>query len=122
MYLGKGRGLPNPKPERLRPDPLYLEDVRKLPCLRCGIQHGIEAHHCRDKPLAIHDDIYKRIPGAARKSHDHDAIPLCVNCHWLFHNRRSTFHEDCGKDYMHILATREAVERMREDEILGRCL
>ena len=106
-YLGP-RIIGNFKPEKLKDDPAYLARVRQLPCCRCGRSGPNEAHHCRDLP----DDgehIYTRLPAAARKSHDHDAIPLCTHCHWTFHNRRSEFHAAIGKDYGHILPTRAAL-------------
>lgn len=55
-------------PER---DAEYLDYVRTLPCICCGIQHRSEAHHIRDN----------RTAGIAIKSPDWYSIPLCHNCH-----------------------------------------
>ena len=98
---------PHQKQAKLRPDPAYLEAVRNLPCRVCN-RYPCEAHHCRDLP-DFDDDIYKQIPGAGRKSHDHDAIPLCPAHHRMFHLERPKFHEAIGKDYTHIRDVRELV-------------
>ena len=55
-------------PER---DADYLEYVRTMPCLICGMQHRSEAHHIRDT----------RTAGMAIKSPDWFTIPLCHACH-----------------------------------------
>lgn len=99
----------NFKPPKAKKDPAYLAKVRELPCVCCGAHGPNEAHHCRDLPDFRERGLYKRVPGAAMKSHDHDTIPLCPHCHWLFHNRRPDFHAICGKDYGHIGVTRIAV-------------
>ena len=52
-------------------DENYLNYIRTLPCLVCGIQHRSEAHHIRDT----------RTAGMAIKSPDFYAVPLCHNCH-----------------------------------------
>lgn len=55
-------------PER---DPDYLEYVRTLPCLVCGLQHRSEAHHAKvGQNIAV-----------AMKTEDFRAIPLCHRCH-----------------------------------------
>lgn len=103
------RGPMGQKAEKLPEDPAYLARVRQRPCVRCGKHGPNEAHHCRDLPDYNERGLYKRLPGAALRSHDHDAIPLCQECHWLFHNRRSEFHATCGRDYSHIGPTRAAL-------------
>ena len=55
-------------PER---DSEYLDYIRTLPCICCGIQHRSEAHHIRDT----------RTAGVAIKSPDWYTVPLCHNCH-----------------------------------------
>ena len=55
-------------PER---DSNYLDYVRTLPCICCGIQHRSEAHHLKDN----------RLGGISQKSPDWTALPLCHNCH-----------------------------------------
>lgn len=55
-------------PER---DAEYLEYVRTLPCICCGVQHRSEAHHLKDN----------RLGGVSQKSPDWTALPLCHNCH-----------------------------------------
>lgn len=49
----------------------YLEYVRTLPCICCGIQHRSQAHHTKTG-----DKI-----GLAMKTEDARAIPLCAKCH-----------------------------------------
>lgn len=55
-------------PER---DPEYLNHVRDLPCIICGIQHRSDCHHIRDT----------RTAGMAIKSPDWYSLPLCHDCH-----------------------------------------
>ncbi|HIN78797.1 MAG TPA: DUF968 domain-containing protein [Gemmatimonadetes bacterium] len=55
----------------------YLQVIRGEPCLRCGSPLGIQAHHLR----------HAERRGMARKTADHWAVPLCVSCHILCHNR-----------------------------------
>lgn len=55
-------------PER---DSGYLDYIRTLPCICCGIQHRSEAHHLKDN----------RLGGISQKSPDWSALPLCHNCH-----------------------------------------
>lgn len=57
-------------PER---DNGYLDHIRSLPCLICGIQHRSDAHHIRDT----------RTAGEAIKSPDWYTIPLCHQCHMM---------------------------------------
>jgi len=104
-----------PKPTPVKADHAHLSRVRGLPCAACGRSGPNEAHHCRDLPDYAERDIYQRIPGAAMKSGDHDAIPLCQEDHWMFHNRRAEFHALYGKDYRHITTTREAISPLEID-------
>ena len=106
---------PQPKPERVNPDAAYLGAVRQLPCCACGRHAPSEAHHCRDMPDYDERGLYERLPGAAQKSGDRDAIPLCGTCHWEFHNRRLTFHALHGRDYTYIGPTRAAISKMEVD-------
>jgi hypothetical protein len=108
------RGPLGQKAEKAKPDPAYLAKVRQLPCRCCGGHGPNEAHHCRDLPDFLERGLYQRLPGAAQKSHDRDAIPLCPDCHWLFHNRRAEFHARIGKDYTHIGAVRAILSDMIE--------
>lgn len=55
-------------PER---DPEYLDYIRTLPCMLCGIQHRSQAHHAK-----VGEHI-----GMAIKTEDFRAIPLCPHCH-----------------------------------------
>lgn len=98
----------NFKPAKAKPDPAYLAKVRQLPCVCCGRQ-PVEAHHCRDMPMANERGLYRRIPGAGMKSADTDTIPLCPFHHTMFHLHRSEFHAEYGKDYGFIAQTRAAV-------------
>lgn len=97
------------KGNKVKPDPDYLARVRGLPCCACGAR-PVEAHHCRDLPDFEDRGLYERLPGAAQKSGDHDAIPLCGDCHRKFHLERDEFHAAHGKDYKLIMAIRETLE------------
>lgn len=102
------------KPEKVAPDLPYLRRVRGLSCCACGRPGPSEAHHCRDLPDYDEQGLYQRLPAAAQKSGDRDAIPLCPFCHRLFHLRRGEFHALYGRDYSHIGPTRA---RLSEHEI-----
>lgn len=103
------------KPGKVKPDPAYLARVRELPCVSCYKPGPSEAHHCRDLPDYEKRGIYERLPGAAQKSSDRDAIPLCPDCHRMFHLRRSEFHAKRGKDYLFIPETRGAIDNVVSD-------
>lgn len=106
---------PNFKPAKVKPDPAYLDKVRALPCVCCGAMLGNDAHHCQDKPPFTDHGLYQRLPSAARRSGDHDAIPLCPNHHRMFHLRRSEFHAQFGVDYQYIATTRATLSDMEVD-------
>lgn len=106
-----GRAPVQKPPHDLRvKDPDYLDEVRALPCCGCGRYGPSEPHHCRDSPAHYERTLYDRVPGAAMTSADHDAIPLCQPCHWLFHNKRSEFHRKYGQDYKLIAPTRAKLQ------------
>ncbi len=102
------------KPAKAKPAPAYLDAVRQLPCVCCGVR-PVEAHHCRDKPMHGERGLYERIPGAAMKSSDRDTIPLCPFHHRMFHLNRGEFHAEYGKDYGFIALTRATVSSMEMD-------
>ncbi len=112
-----GKGPMGQKAEKAKTDPAYLYAVRELPCAACGKPAPSESHHPRDLPPFDEQGLYKRLPSAGRKSHDHDAIPLCGpdGCHKLFHLRRSEFHRLYGPDYGFIATTRAMLSHMEID-------
>lgn len=55
-------------PER---DNEYLDYIRSLPCIICGLQHHSDAHHLKDN----------RLCGISEKAPDWAAMPLCHTCH-----------------------------------------
>ena len=90
--------------------------VRTLPCIGCGTTHNVKAHHCKDKPPLKMQWIYQKLPYGC-KSGPRDTIPLCEpDCHNggpnSYHVNRPEFHRRNGFDYLHILATRAAVDAM----------
>ncbi len=102
------------KAPKAKRDPAYLAAVRALPCVCCGKQ-PVEAHHCRDMPVHDERGLYDRVPGAALKSSDRDAIPLCPHHHRMFHLNRSEFHAEYGRDYGFIGPTRAAISDLELD-------
>lgn len=109
------RGAMGLKAEKVKPDPDYLARVRQLPCRCCGRHGPNEAHHCRDRPDYDEQGLYKRVPGTAMRAHDHDAIPLCLDCHRMFHLNRTEFHQRAGVDYSHIGPVRALLADMEID-------
>ena len=57
-------------------DPSYLEMIRQLPCIKCGMEPCGEAAHVRITSAAFH----KR-GGIGRKPEDRWALPLDRGCH-----------------------------------------
>lgn len=98
-----------PKPEPVADDPQYLDRVRDQPCRCCGRYGPSEAHHCKDVPPHDQRGIYRRLAGMGKRSSDHDAIPLCAECHRKFHLNRAAFHAVAGFDWTHIAPTRESL-------------
>lgn len=58
-------------------DPSYLEAVRAMPCLKCGMEPS-EAAHVRFASAA-----FGKASGMQRKPEDAYAVPLCAGCHRL---------------------------------------
>jgi hypothetical protein len=57
-------------------DPVYLEQIREMPCLKCGMEPCGEAAHVRFASAAFH----KR-SGTGKTPPDKFAVPLCRACH-----------------------------------------
>jgi hypothetical protein len=57
-------------------DPAYLEMIRQLPCIKCGMEPCGEAAHVRLTSAAFH----KR-GGIGKKPEDRWALPLDRGCH-----------------------------------------
>lgn len=108
-----------PTPEQKRADREYMLKVKRLPCFTCGKHGPSEVHHCRDTPDDDELHIYFRVPGMAMKSTHRDALPLCEDCHLLFHLGRPEFHRKYGRDYRMLPQVRELVEAMGDDDCLG---
>lgn len=58
-------------------DAAYLEQVRQLPCLKCGMAPS-EAAHVRFSSAA-----FGKTSGLGKKPPDSAAVPLCSGCHRL---------------------------------------
>jgi hypothetical protein len=78
------------KSEKPARDPKYLAFLRKLPCIVCGSYRFIEAAHFGAR-------------GLGQKASDHDALPLCVNCHRI------------GPKSYHVLGARRFLEYRKLD-------
>lgn len=88
---------PRQKRPRAKPDPAYLEEVSRLPCVVC-MRSPCEAHH------PIHDRF------SARKADDRDAIPLCPDCHRELHANKRSWREMHGPDYGYSEQTRRTID------------
>jgi hypothetical protein len=60
-------------------NPAHLDAIRQCPCLSCG-REGVDAAHVR---MTTADRIN---PGMQQKPHDHEAVPLCRDCHTRQHS------------------------------------
>lgn len=68
------------KPARSQPE--YLSYLRKQACIVCG-RFGCEAHHIKEVGLT----------GTAYKADDWMTLPLCRDCHTLYHTRGKVWFE-----------------------------
>lgn len=119
----KGKGMPHKSKKRAKQhaspqgvaDLDHMGCVKWLDCTQCGKSGPNDAHHCKDKPPEDLKHLYDVLPYGC-KSGPRDTIPLCKMCHQdgpqAFHRDRSGFMERNGPDYLHIEATRRAVENM----------
>lgn len=57
-------------------DPVHLARVRRLPCLRCGLDPCGEAAHVRLTSAA-----FNKRGAMAKKPADRFCVPLCAGCH-----------------------------------------
>lgn len=58
-------------------DPVYLERIRQMPCLKCGMEPpGIEAAHLRSASGA-----HGKASGIGKKPDDRWCLSLCSSCH-----------------------------------------
>jgi hypothetical protein len=57
-------------------DPVYLAQIRALPCLKCGMDPCGEAAHIRRQSAAL-----GKRGGIGKKPADKWALPLCAGCH-----------------------------------------
>ena len=92
-----------------------MDAIHRLPCAACGCSGPVEAHHCKDRPPFVELGVYRYFPGYKQKSADADAIPLCLPCHWLFHNNHGEYALRHGVDYQHIPPTRATLSHMELD-------
>ena len=105
-------GQKSPKAKR---DFTHMGKVKALPCVGCRRAGPNDAHHCRDMPPFNEQGLYDQLPALGRKSGDRDTIPLCLDCHSMFHNERKRFHDIYGPDYGYIPQTRAAISDMEID-------
>lgn len=103
------RGPMGQKQPKVPKNPQHIGAIKSQDCICCGRAGPSEAHHCRDLPDYEDRDIYKRLPGAGRKSADEDTLPVCQPCHRMFHLERPKFHALYGKDYLMIPLARALV-------------
>ena len=95
-------------------DAVYFSGVKSLPCCCCGAAGPSDGHHCMDRPPAD-VSVYRYFGGIADRSADFDAIPLCRECHDLFHRNHGEYARRYGPDYQHIPTTRAALSHMEID-------
>lgn len=93
------------KPAKAKPDPAYLDAVRRLPCV-IGEHFG---HPCQG-PVAAHHTICGRY--GQRKTPDRQAIPLCWGHHQGpqgIHTAPKWWAESFGPDTDYIAATQDKI-------------
>jgi hypothetical protein len=73
--LGKSTRKPTMGRSPRVKEPEYLDAIRQLPCLACGLENHTEAAHLRFSRPG------KPNPGMGARNSDKDALPLCSDCH-----------------------------------------
>lgn len=71
--VGIAQALPTIQGDR---DPIFLAQVRQLPCLRCGLEPCGEVSHIRSQ-----SGTFNKRSGMGRKPPDRFVTPLCGDCH-----------------------------------------
>ncbi len=115
------RGKPLPRTSRKRAkqhassegkaDLAYMGRVKQLPCCvpGCGAAAPSDAHHCKDKPPQVLENVYQKLPWGC-KSGPKDTIPLCKIHHQhgpdAYHVSPARWNEANGPDYGYIIETR----------------
>lgn len=93
------------KPKRDSLSQIYMQTVKHLPCVCCGVS-PCDAHH-------QHHDRF-----GTDKASDWDVIPLCKAHHQdgpeAIHNGKETWREKWGADHSYIPQVRMMVERLTE--------
>jgi hypothetical protein len=56
-------------------DPVYLAQIRMLPCLGCNDEPSEAAH------VRMQSGLHNKHGGMGKKPHDKYAVPLCPDCH-----------------------------------------
>ena len=117
-----GKGPLGLKPEKMPPDPEYLQRVRGLPCCICE-RHGMK----QNSPTTAHHVIHGRY--GQRKTPDRHAIPLCVEHHQgvmgstriAIHREPQTWRRVYGPDHGYTEQTqlRLAAEQMQDVPFRG---
>jgi NAD-dependent SIR2 family protein deacetylase len=90
---------PQPKPQKAKPNPSYLRNVRALRCVIC-FRQPCEAHH----------PIYRRFSQA--RVPDEMAIPLCPSCHAELHRDKKAWFAKYGPDTDFVAATQDALAHL----------
>ena len=73
--LRRAVGIAQLMPGRGGDDRAYLDQIRQLPCLKCGMDR-CEAAHLRMQSAA-----HGKRSGIGKKPDDRWAVPLCAGCH-----------------------------------------
>jgi hypothetical protein len=90
---------PQPKPQKSKPNPSYLRNVRALRCVICFRQ-----------PCEPHHPIFGRY--SQRRVPDEMAIPLCLSCHAELHRNKKAWFAKYGPDTDFVAATQDALAHL----------
>ncbi len=69
--------IPSPSTRNTGSEPSYLDLVRQLPCLRCGMEPSEAAH------VRMQSGAHGKRSGMGKRPDDKYALPLCAACHRL---------------------------------------
>jgi hypothetical protein len=91
---------PCPRPAKGERDPAYLRLIRQLDCIRCH-RSDTEPHHCTTGRFS------------QSKVSDYETIPLCRDCHDLWHRHPSVWLSTHNPDVDYLPGVKKAVERLK---------
>ncbi|OTT33473.1 hypothetical protein [Acinetobacter baumannii] len=84
-----------------------LNEIRALPCVRCGYPHS----------QAAHSNFSEHGKGKGIKADDNYTIPLCHGCHMVFDQYRNMGREESRVWFLKMLEKTERMLNLKGDDV-----